>query len=375
MRGLIGTVFSLLLLLQIAAWFQVRHLLLWKICLAVREFGHWAAALLLLLLLIALLFKGARSWALPLLLLAGGYAAPAAWAWWQGPAIQRRVAMALNLPAAVTPAFSIGQAFGLQRHPAREVRALAFAGPDGTPLGMDFFPGEGEGPRPFVVVVHSGGWDSGSRAEFADLNLRLAALGISVAAIDYRLAPAATWPAPKQDVLAALVFLKTHAASLGLDPSRFALMGRSAGGQIAERVAYGEHLPGLRALVAFYAPADLNFAYAFSKPDDILHSRQLEEAYLGGPPAAKPAAFDDASAPRFVTQGAPPTLLLHGPGDPLVWFKQSERLKARLDAARVPNALLALPFATHGFDWTLDGPDGQIAAWAVTAFLKAKLDP
>ncbi|HET8715062.1 MAG TPA: prolyl oligopeptidase family serine peptidase, partial [Holophagaceae bacterium] len=138
---------------------------------------------------------------------------------------------------------------------------------------------------------------------------------------------------------------------------------------------YGERLPGLKALVAFYAPADLDFAYAYSKPDDLLHSRQLEEAYLGGDPRTRAAAYHDASAPRFVTGDAPPTLLLHGPGDPLVWFKQSERLKAKLDAEKVPSALVALPFATHGFDWTPNGPDGQLADGLVAAFLEARLKP
>lgn len=374
MRGLIRGTFLLLLLLQVAALFQARHLVLWKVALGVREFGHWAAALLLALALLALLSKATRLWALPLLVLAGVYAAPAAWAAWRGAAVQRQAALALGLPPEAA-GFSWRRAFALRSGPGTEVQTMTFARPGGVPLDLDFFPGQRQGPRPFVVVVHSGGWDGGTRTEFQALNARLAASGIAVASLDYRLAPGATWPAPKEDVLTAVAFLKAHARDLRLDPSRFALLGRSAGGQIAERVAYGETLPGLKALVAFYAPADLDFAYAYSKPDDLLHSRQLEEAYLGGDPRTRAAAYHDASAPSFVTGDAPPTLLLHGPGDPLVWFKQSERLKARLDAEKVPNALLALPFATHGFDWTPNGPDGQLADGLVAAFLEARLKP
>ena len=65
-------------------------------------------------------------------------------------------------------------------------------------------------------------------------------LGYAVASIDYRLAPEFKWPAQRDDLLAAIRFLRAHAAALGIDEDRLVLLGRSAGGQIATAAAYAE---------------------------------------------------------------------------------------------------------------------------------------
>ncbi len=64
-----------------------------------------------------------------------------------------------------------------------------------------------------------------------------------------------------------------------------------------------------------------------------------------------------------------PTLLLHGQPDRLVWHKHSERLYERLKAAGVPAAFIDMSWATHGFDYNLNGPGGQISTGAVDDFL------
>src|SRR6185437_2536684 len=97
----------------------------------------------------------------------------------------------------------------------------------------------------------------------------LAGRGYAVADISYRLAPGAVWPAQRDDVLAAIAGLRGAAGRLGIDPDRIVVFGRSAGGQIAEAAAYWARDPGLRGVAAFYAPADMNFAYAFGREDDI----------------------------------------------------------------------------------------------------------
>ena len=111
-------------------------------------------------------------------------------------------------------------------------------------LSLDFYRAQGRsgGAAPCVVLVHGGGWDSGSRDEIPHFDHWLARRGYAVAAISYRLAPQFHWPAPRDDIKDAIKFLKAHAAELGIDPARFVLLGRSAGGQLAEATAYGTRM-------------------------------------------------------------------------------------------------------------------------------------
>ena len=250
----------------------------------------------------------------------------------------------------------------------------------GTPsaLKLDFYPpapapAAGSGAVPCVVVVHGGGWDGGDRAQLATFNHWLAGRGYAVAAISYRLAPAHPWPAQREDTLAAISWLKAHAADLGIDPARLVLMGRSAGAQIAAAVAYGARDPAVRGVIGLYGVYDMNFVWSIAREDDVLNSVKLMRQYLGGEPTlVNQAAYDSASAQGLVVAGqTPPTLLMHGTIDTLCWVKHSRRLADQLQHAGVPHAMIELPWGVHAFDFNLRGPGGQLTTYAVEAFLEA----
>lgn len=257
------------------------------------------------------------------------------------------------------------------------VETHVFSRANGVELKLDFFRARGAGGAgaPCLVIVHGGGWDGGEREQIPAWNHRWASRGYAVAAISYRLAPQFTWPAQRDDVLAAIAWLKSHAHELGLDATRFVLLGRSAGGQIATAVAYGAHDPAIRGAISFYAPQDMEFAWGVSREDDALNSIKLMRQYLGGPPdiSARKQLYASASAQAMIGPDTPPTLLLHGVPDTLVWHRHSERLAAALQAAGVRHYFLSLPWATHAFDFNPDGPGGQLADYAIAAFLGAVL--
>lgn len=254
---------------------------------------------------------------------------------------------------------------------------------DGTPeaLALDFYAlvptGDAPMRAPCVVVIHGGGWDSGDRLQLTEFNHWLAGRGYAVAAIDYRLAPRWPWPAQREDTLAAIAWLKAHAAELGIDPQRFVLLGRSAGAQIAAAVAYGAPDPAVRGVVGLYGVYDMEFVWSIARTDDVLNSVKLMQHYLGGEPtAANQPAYDSASAQGLVRPGrTPPTLLLHGTIDTLCWVEHSRRLDARLAAAGVPHALVELPWAVHAFDYNFTGPGGQLTGYAVERFLATVTAP
>jgi acetyl esterase/lipase len=230
-------------------------------------------------------------------------------------------------------------------------------------------------PRPCVVMIHGGSWVSGNRLDGGTkrwLNDWLAGLGYAVASIDYRLSPQFKWPAQRDDLLAAIRFLREHAGALGIDADRLVLVGRSAGGQIATAAAYADVIPGVVGIVNIYGPTDFDLTWdAGTRPSSIDHRYNLEE-FLGGSRETARAAYQSASGALLVTPRAPPTLILWGELDINVFLEQAELLEAKLAAAGVPHALVSLPWAGHAFDFVnFNTPGAQIGRYAIVRFVAA----
>ena len=82
---------------------------------------------------------------------------------------------------------------------------------------------------PVVVIIYGGGWNSGSKADYAFLGKALAARGFVSLVIDYRLVPEVRFPSFLEDCARAVVWAHGNAASFGGDPRRLFLLGHSAG--------------------------------------------------------------------------------------------------------------------------------------------------
>jgi acetyl esterase/lipase len=262
------------------------------------------------------------------------------------------------------------------RSPRFSKKTVTYIVRDEQPLTLDLFQETGEHPpRPCVVVIHGGSWQTGDSTQLAPLNGYLAARGYTVAAINYRMGREHPFPAARDDVQAAISYLKTNAAALGLDAQRFVLLGRSAGGQLALLVCYTAHDPSIRGVVSFYGPADLFYAYTHPSNPAVYDSTGVLEAYLGGNPDQVMTQYDDASPINFIGEDTPPTLLIHGGRDELVSVAQSERLSAALERAGRRHLLLLLPWATHACDYNFSGPSGQLSTFAVERFLARVNNP
>ncbi len=139
-----------------------------------------------------------------------------------------------------------------------------------TPLMLDFYQptSESEAPRPLIVMIHGGGYVAGSPESMSDLALRMASRGYVVASIGYRLnaaagdasetfvtmaqeglarlnvsaedlPPVSATAVGMEDAATALNWLSENASAYGIDSSRIALWGRSAGAVTALQSAYG----------------------------------------------------------------------------------------------------------------------------------------
>ncbi len=347
--------------------------LAWKLALLAGEFGHYVAFAPLIIFVVAWLMRTKQ---MPFAI-ATMFVCALAIGLLLKPAFQA-ASIAENLPR------QLGRAFGPAVAPAHAPFSFfkLFTGgpspvqselmPYSGDLRLDFYrpPGVTK-PAPCVIVVHGGGWDNGDRGQIASLNDWLAHLGYAVADISYRLAPQDPWPAQFADISAAIAFVKANATKLNVDPTRLVLAGRSAGGQLVEATAYGLHDPAVRGVIALYAPADMHFAWKYARDDDALKSPLLLRQFLGGTPETARVNYDTASGIMLVDKNTPPTLLVHGYLDTLVWYRQSERLAAKLGEAGAQYAFVSLPWATHALEYNLSGPSGQLTAYSMEWFLSA----
>ncbi|WP_410633183.1 alpha/beta hydrolase fold domain-containing protein [Amycolatopsis sp. cmx-4-83] len=185
---------------------------------------------------------------------------------------------------------------------------VEYCHPDGVPLAMDLRRPPGNGPAPVVLSLHGGGLLLGNRKPSGPGALLagtrpddLTSHGFAVASIDYRLAPAARWPAPLDDARCAVRFLEANAAALAIDPARIAVWGTGAGGTLASLLALtpGTHV---RAAAALSAPADFT---DLRGTDPVTRASVL--VALGRAPetlrSASPLTHPAAGAPPFLVAG------------------------------------------------------------------------
>ena len=125
--------------------------------------------------------------------------------------------------------------------PIAETRDVTATGPHG-PIPLRLYHPEAAAQRktapPVLVYFHGGGWVIGDLDTHDTLCRELAnAAGIAVVAVDYRMGPEHRFPAAVDDCIAATRWVREHAAELGVDASRLAVGGDSAGGNLAAVVA------------------------------------------------------------------------------------------------------------------------------------------
>jgi acetyl esterase/lipase len=353
---------------------------LWIIAIVIAEWGHFVA--------IAALFLAAISWRRRRLGAITAMIALAAAMLCLLPSL-RAAQIARTLPARCTSAFGEATNPKGRAVPFNLIDLFRGVPTDGVEVTEHVYAVDGKkqlklslyqakeraGTQPIIIMVHGGAWYRGNKEQLPAVDRHLARQHYAVASINYRHSPKFTFPAAVEDVFRAIDFLKTNAARWQLDPTRIVLIGRSAGGQIALSAGYAGREPGMRGVVGFYSPSDLVLGYAMPSRRWVLDSRKVLEDYLGGRPNEKPEAYAAASAINFVNAATPPTLLIHGQLDPIVWPNQSERLAARLQQAGRPHLYLALPWATHGCEANPSGPSGQLSLYAVDRFLAAVFGP
>lgn len=219
---------------------------------------------------------------------------------------------------------------------------VPYAAVEGQSLSLDVY-ASGEPGAPTVLYVHGGAFQRGDKRQGADTRLRpLARRGLSVVSVDYRLAPAATFPDPIHDLKAAIRFVRARGDGLGLRTARIGALGASAGGYLAAMAAFtpgverfegtlGEHRDQSSAIQAaslWFTPVDLRATARRSPLEQEIFPVGFERALLGvDDMAAAGERAAEASPLTWVTGEVPPLLLEHGDSDRVVPFGESRTLQ------------------------------------------------
>lgn len=252
---------------------------------------------------------------------------------------------------------------------------IAFSAiPGFRPLLLDLYRAKGAGARPLVVYVHGGAWMIGHRRalvvpgmNFTKVLADLARRGYAVASISYRFSKEAPFPAAQDDVRTAIRFLRANAEKYGIDPSRIAIWGSSAGAHLAVMAAVncGKPVSGedqtnpgqsdcVQAAVGWYGPYDFRSwpaSYA-PAPRNIYLDCMIGTCSDEKLASVSPITFIDAKDP--------PILLITGTNDTTVPDSQSRDMAAAAKAANAPVELEIIPDVGHG--WKSPDKDRRIAA-------------
>jgi len=232
---------------------------------------------------------------------------------------------------------------------AAEIRKdIEYSRAEGMSLRLDASVPEGSGPFPAAIVVHGGGWVRGDKKiDVAPLFKPLSDAGVAWFSINYRLAADPLhFGVAINDVEAAIRFVKDNAREYRIDPDRIALIGESAGGQLAGMAALN-NAPGtsVKAVVALYAPTDL---VALVKTSDLIPS-SIRDTLQGTPfEGLLLARLAQLSPISKVRRGMPPFLMIHGTADVLVPIEQSRAMCSRMESAGVGCELFPVPGGGHG---------------------------
>ena len=245
---------------------------------------------------------------------------------------------------------------------------------------------KGTGPFPALLDVHGGAWNRGERGNNKVMDAALAASGIVVAAIDFRIAPQHPYPAQVIDTNYATRWLKLHARDFNAEPESVGALGSSSGGHTVMLSAlrpgdsrYSElSLPGGEAV-------DATLLYVLCTwPVLDPYSRYLYSQEVGNDRLAA------SSEAYFLTQDAmkegnpqqilerrehvhlPPTIIIQGTNDDNVPMSIPERFTQAYRAMGGQIQLEVFPGMPHGFGNT-PGPESDRALGLMKAFVARQL--
>mgnify|MGYP003575600593 CR=1 FL=1 len=241
------------------------------------------------------------------------------------------------------------------------IKHIPYLGADRSEKMDAYLPKEkGERPRPVVIWIHGGGWVGGSKSAARELNIcqTLAENGYAAFSIDYKLGQKSEgkeakvtevpWPQNIHDCKSAVRFVRKESARFGIDPSRIAISGGSAGAHLAlvvgltaedaklnEGGLYTDQSNAISCIIDFYGPT-------------VIEGSRV--GFFTGKTGEETAANAKIASPvHQVKKDSPPVLVAHGTADKTTDIAFSRDLVAKMKEVGTVHEYIEVPEAGHSF--------------------------
>ncbi len=265
-------------------------------------------------------------------------------------------------------------------------KGVEFGRPDGHPLLLDLHVPDGPGPFPAAILVHGGGFDGGTRAtNMAPTFQPLADAGFAWFSIDYRMGPEFHFAQAKEDVDAAIKWVKANAKTYKVDVNKLVLSGESAGGYLIDYAAAHE-TPATRvaAVVDIYGVVDYEkvarqraeYPGRFNMTSINGHKTKGGGIWFFGVEGYDEASYaklKEVSPINAIHRGMPPFLEIHGTRDDQVPYEQSPMMCDALHKVGTACEIVTVEAGGHGMGGWKDA-DQQHYKADMVAWLKKTLN-
>ena len=244
-------------------------------------------------------------------------------------------------------------------------------------------------PLPTVVWIHGGAWISGSKANVDPYVQILASEGFTTVALNYSVAPEATYPVALTQLNAALAHLVENADEYNIDPNQLILAGDSAGAQLASQLATMASNPDYATLVGLDPAVTADQLSGIVLNCGIYDVSGIPDApglggwgfrialwaYQGDKNWAETPGGEEMSTLDHVTADFPKTWISGGNADPLT-ASQSQPFAAKLTSLGVPVTTVFYPkdhepALEHEYQFHLTLADAQNALTSTVEFLRS----
>lgn len=223
---------------------------------------------------------------------------------------------------------------------------------NGKDLKADvYIPSTGTSERfPAVLLIHGGGWLTGSKENQRMMAQHLAENGFVAVTAAYRLGTEAEYPAGVLDLKDAIKWMRKNAKKYNINPEKIAVLGASAGGQLATLLGvtgdseiYKTGNPQVSDKVQ--AIVNIDGILSFVHPD--AEEGWMAATWLGGSRLEKPELWVEASPLEYVDEKTPPTLFVNS-SFPRFHAGRDDLIKI-LSENGIFNAVYTLPNTPHSF--------------------------
>jgi acetyl esterase/lipase len=223
---------------------------------------------------------------------------------------------------------------------------------------MDVYLPNGTGSFPAIIYIHGGGWVEGNRSDFSNIAELYAKRGIAGFSISYTLAAEnrSAWPQNIEDVISALTYIRENAGLYHIDTNLIAVMGSSAGAQLASLAGtltgnepfltnsnFTTPLHSQVCLVINYdGVEDLEFVGQNSTENLVLLNNIVGSQFGGVTYNQNAALWREASPVTYISEGDPLFVHVHGTEDRIVPIQVAQSFNTKLQAAGVQTRFIQI---------------------------------